>query len=71
VRALGVDEPWTTAPELGMLGKVFDQDTFNMAKVQRGLETTFKPGITLGNYQESKVRWLHDLLGAWVGDGRP
>lgn len=68
VRELGVDEPWTTATELGMLGKVFDQDVFNMAKVQLGLETTFKPGITLANYQESKVRWLHHLLGEWVGD---
>ncbi len=66
VRALGVDEPWTTATELGMLAKVFDQDTFNMSKVQRGLETTFKPGITLASYQESKIRWLHDLLGEWV-----
>ncbi len=59
-------ETFTDAPELGMLGKVFNQDLFNMAKVQRGLETTHKPGITLGNYQESKVRWLHKLLGEWV-----
>jgi nitrite reductase/ring-hydroxylating ferredoxin subunit len=66
VHHLGVHEPWTNAPELGMLAKVFDQDTFNMSKVQRGLETTFKPGITLGNYQESKIRWLHQMLGAWV-----
>ncbi len=70
-RRLGVDDPWTDAPELGMLAKVFQQDVFNMAKVQRGLETTRKPGLTLANYQESKIRWLHDLLGAWVeGDDR-
>lgn len=67
IHHLGVDEPWTNAPELGMLGKVFDQDTFNMANVQLGLEATFKPGVTLANYQESKVRWLHQLLGDWVG----
>ena len=65
-RDLGVDEPWTTAPELGMLAKVFDQDVFNMSKVQRGLETTSKPGVTLSLYQEGKVRWLHDLLDRWV-----
>jgi len=59
-------ETFTDAPELGMLGKVFNQDLFNMPKVQRGLESTMKPGITLGNYQESKVRWLHKLLGEWV-----
>ena len=62
-------ESFTDAPELGMLGKVFNQDLFNMAKVQLGLETTRKPGVTLGNYQESKVRWLHKLMGEWVERG--
>jgi hypothetical protein len=67
---LGPDDEWTDAPELGLLAKVFSQDSFNMPKVQKGLETTTKPGVTLGNYQESKVRWLHHLLGEWVeGDG--
>jgi hypothetical protein len=65
-RDLDVEEPWTNAPELGMLAKVFDQDVFNMAKVQRGLETTFKPGITLSKYQEAKVRWLHKKLDEYV-----
>jgi phenylpropionate dioxygenase-like ring-hydroxylating dioxygenase large terminal subunit len=59
-------ETFSDAPELGMLGKVFNQDLFNMAKVQLGLETTRKPGITLANYQESKVRWLHTKLTEWV-----
>jgi hypothetical protein len=68
VHFLGPDDPWVEAPELGMLAKVFEQDTFNMGNIQLGLETTFKPGITLGNYQESKVRWLHQLLGEWVDD---
>jgi hypothetical protein len=68
VRWLGEDESWTNAPELAMLGKVFDQDTFNMANVQRGLEATAKAGVTLGRYQESKVRWLHQKLGEWVGE---
>lgn len=63
-------ETFTDARELGMLGKVFDQDLFNMAKVQLGLEATRKPGITLSNYQESKVRWLHHTLGEWVDRGR-
>lgn len=71
VHALTAQDPWTAAPELGMLAKVFDQDTFNMAKVQLGLEATFKPGITLGNYQESKIRWLHDRLGEWIEGDQP
>ena len=69
VHWLTEEETFTDAPELGMLGKVFNQDLFNMSKVQKGLETTQKPGVTLGNYQESKVRWLHDLLGVWVEGG--
>ena len=67
-RKLGVDDPWTDAPELGMLAKVFEQDVFNMSKVQRGLETTRKPGATFSNYQESKIRWLHDLFTKWVDE---
>jgi phenylpropionate dioxygenase-like ring-hydroxylating dioxygenase large terminal subunit len=59
-------ETFTDATELGMLGKVFDQDLFNMGKVQLGLEATFKPGVTLSAYQEGKVRWLHHKLGQWV-----
>jgi phenylpropionate dioxygenase-like ring-hydroxylating dioxygenase large terminal subunit len=69
VHWLTEDETFTDAAELGMLGKVFNQDLANMSKVQRGLETTRKPGITLGNYQESKIRWLHDKLGDWVQGG--
>ena len=36
---------------------------------EKGLETTRKPGATFSNYQESKIRWLHELLGEWV-EGR-
>lgn len=67
-RRLGVDDPWTDAPELGMLAKVFEQDVYNMAKVQTGLESTRKPGLTFSSYQESKIRWLHRHFDEWVGD---
>ena len=67
VRWLAEDEPWSAA--LGFLGKVFDQDAFNMPKVQLGLETTYKPGVTLSRYQESKVRWLHHKFTEWVEQG--
>lgn len=60
-------ESFTDAPELGMLAKVFDQDLFNMPKVQLGLETMRKPGVTLANYQEAKVRWLHTKLDEYLG----
>jgi phenylpropionate dioxygenase-like ring-hydroxylating dioxygenase large terminal subunit len=69
VQWLGVDEPWTSCEPLGYLAKVFEQDTFNMERVQLGLESTRKPGMTLANYQESKVRWLHQTLDEWMKDG--
>ena len=65
-RWLTDDETFSAASELGLLGKVFDQDLYNMPNMQRGLEATFKPGVTLGNYQESKVRWLNQKLDEWV-----
>jgi phenylpropionate dioxygenase-like ring-hydroxylating dioxygenase large terminal subunit len=61
-------ESFTDAPELSTLGKVFNQDMFNMPRVQQGLETTRKPGVTLGNYQESKIRWIHAKLDEWMGE---
>ena len=60
------DQKWSTV--LGFLGKVFDQDVFNMPKVQAGLESTYKAGVTLSGYQEGKVRWLHHKLTEWVGE---
>ena len=63
---LDFDEPWTNISAFGMLSKVFDQDMFNMEQIQKGLQATRKPGISLSLYQESKVRWLHELLGEWV-----
>ncbi len=60
------DETWSSA--LGFLGKVFDQDAFNMPKVQAGLESTYSDGVVLSGYQEAKVRWLHHKLTEWVGE---
>ena len=60
------DDDWTEAEELGFLARVFNQDTFNLPKVQIGLRTMKKPGITLGLYQEAKIRHFHTLLDEWL-----
>ena len=65
---LGPDDSFTEAGELGLLAKIFDQDGFNMPKVHKGLRQTKKPGVTLASYQESKVRWFHQLLDTWMAD---
>ena len=66
---LGVDDDWTEAPELGLLARVFNQDTYNLPKVQAGLKTLEmnKPGVTLAVYQERKLRHFHTLLDQYVG----
>lgn len=62
VHWLGADDDWTEAAELGRLTKVFQQDSFNLPAVQRGLESTQKAGVTFSFYQESKIRHFHRLL---------
>ena len=63
---LGPDDDWTLAPELGPLAHIFNQDSFNLPKVQRGLHALQKPGVTLANYQETKIRHFHLLLEKWL-----
>ena len=63
---LGVDDDWCDAPELGALARIFNQDIFNLPKVQRGLKASQKPGVTLANYQEAKIRHFHTLLEKWI-----
>ncbi len=65
---LDEDEPWTNAPELGLLAKVFTQDTFNLPKVQKGLEAAQYDEVVLARYQETKIRHFHHLLSKWVQD---
>ena len=45
-----------------MLAKVFQQDTFNLPKVQEGLEAAQFESVQLASYQETKLRHFHHLL---------
>ncbi len=63
---LGEDEPWSNAPELGSAAVVADQDTENLKRIQRGLRASKKPGVTLGRYQESRIRHYHHTLDAYM-----
>ena len=63
---LGLDDPWSMAPELGSAAMVADQDTDNLKRIQRGLRASKKPGVTLANYQESRIRHYHQTLDAYM-----
>jgi nitrite reductase/ring-hydroxylating ferredoxin subunit len=60
------NEPWTDAPELGLLAKVFTQDTFNLPQVQLGLQAAQYDDVVLANYQETKIRHFHHLLKRYI-----
>jgi len=66
-RQLAEGERWADAPELGYLGRILDQDTATLARVQRGLEAVAGPDVTLASYQESRIRHFHDTLGSYLG----
>ena len=63
---LGLDDPWSAAPELGSASMVADQDTDNLKRIQRGLRASRKPGVTLAAYQESRIRHFHETLDSYV-----
>jgi hypothetical protein len=67
VHWLGDDEDWTRAPELGFLARVFNQDTFNLGRVQRGLHAARHDRVTFARYQETKIRHFHALLERQLG----
>ena len=63
---LRADQNWADAPELGSAAMVADQDTDNLMRIQRGLRTSRKPGVTLAQYQESRIRHFHDTLDSYM-----
>ncbi len=63
---LGIDEPWSNAKELGSAAMVADQDTDNLKRIQKGLRASKKPGVTLAEYQESRIRHFHETLDTYM-----
>lgn len=47
-------------------GQILDQDTDNLLLEQEGLEATAKPGLTLGNYQEIRVRHFEQTVDKYI-----
>ena len=59
---LGPDDRFE--PHIGAMGTIFDQDDFNMPYVQTGCHTWpgDPDGLTLARYQESRIRYFHQVL---------
>ena len=57
--------------EWGWLGVVYDEDTGNLQIQQQGFKTSRKPGLTLGNYQEARIRRVHMTLDEIMSEQTP
>jgi phenylpropionate dioxygenase-like ring-hydroxylating dioxygenase large terminal subunit len=67
---LSVDDSYESV-EGFWLARVLDQDTENFRRQWAGMRASLKPGQTLGNYQEARIRRFHKTLDAYLdGDRR-
>jgi phenylpropionate dioxygenase-like ring-hydroxylating dioxygenase large terminal subunit len=65
-RRLAEGDKWASVAELGGYGPIIDQDMPNLARIQKGLRATKKPGVTLANYQEVRIRHFHKTLEEYI-----
>jgi phenylpropionate dioxygenase-like ring-hydroxylating dioxygenase large terminal subunit len=65
-RWLEPHEKWSDVAELSFFGPVLDEDQEIMPRVQRGLRSSRKPGITPSLYQESRIRHFRRTLEEYV-----
>ena len=70
VRAMAAEYP--ASPEATefvlRLGSAASIEAGNLAAQQQGLKTSRKQGITLGNYQEARIRRIHMTLDEYLAD---
>jgi phenylpropionate dioxygenase-like ring-hydroxylating dioxygenase large terminal subunit len=66
MKFLREDQKWTEAPELGVLGDVFEQDMCNLPYVQEGLKASKNGLVQLGNYQEIRIRQFQQTLDKYL-----
>ena len=66
--SLGIDEPFSSAAEVmgAGLSNVFNQDGVNLPQVQKGLRASKKGAVSLGNYQEVRIRQFHQTLDKYL-----
>lgn len=67
MKYLRLDQKWTEAPELGILGDVFEQDMENLPYVQEGLHASKTGVVQLGDYQEIRIRQFQQTLDRYLG----
>lgn len=66
---LKLEQTWKEATEMGLLADVFEQDMANLPRVQAGLKSTGKRGVSFGNYQEARLRQVHTTIDRFITEG--
>ncbi len=66
VQKIPSDRPWTDAAQLGGLAGIFEQDTSNLYRIQKGLRASKKKTVTLGEYQEARIRHFHQTIDRYL-----
>ena len=73
MQILGDDQSFTEAENFSSLAFIFDQDMVNMEFVQKGMKAAkaTKKAISLGIYQESRIRDLHETIDRYLAGELP
>ncbi|MBW8814317.1 MAG: aromatic ring-hydroxylating dioxygenase subunit alpha [Caulobacterales bacterium] len=66
VHELGIDDPWSDAPELGGLIGIFEQDMGNLPYVQEGLHASGTGTVHFSRYTELRIRKLHQMIALYL-----
>jgi phenylpropionate dioxygenase-like ring-hydroxylating dioxygenase large terminal subunit len=69
LQRLTLEQSWHEAEGMGQLADVFEQDMSNLPRVQAGLKSRGKTGVSFGNYQEARLRKWHRLIDRFILDG--
>ena len=69
VTELALEDEWADAPGMGGLAAVFQQDMANLPRVQAGLKSKGKQGVSFSKYQEGRMRHFHRLIDEHIEAG--
>jgi phenylpropionate dioxygenase-like ring-hydroxylating dioxygenase large terminal subunit len=69
IQRLTLEQTWHEAEGMRGLADVFAQDMANLPRVQAGLKSTGKRGVSFGLYQETRMRMHHRLVDRFIDDG--
>lgn len=66
---LTLEQTWKDADDMGQLADVFEQDMANLPRVQAGLKSRAKAGVSFGLYQETRMRMHHRMIDEYIERG--